>query len=391
MADRKQRRRRRRRAGLIEIVNGALTLMVLAILVAGGVVLYGVHSFYSDSTVGKDTNFLIDKGSGMSRVASELESEGLIANRFIFQLGGLALHKAHKIKAGEFRIAAGSTMADVWREITEGRPIEIAMTIPEGFTSWQVVNRLNREPRLTGEITAIPPEGSILPNTYDFEPGTTRQSVLERMQQAMKDKLAEVWAGRDPTLPLSSPQQLVTLASLVEKETGVPSERAKIAAVFVNRLKKHMRLQSDPTIIYGITKGEGALGRPLKKSEIEEETAYNTYQIDGLPPTPIANPGIDALMAAAHPDKTDALYFVAAGLDPSQGHLFSSTYAEQRKNVARLRKLEAQAAAEAASEATNAEQQLQEDEAKAAGDPTAGGEASEAGASGSKPPADAGQ
>jgi UPF0755 protein len=373
MAEPRQRRsRRRRRSGFIEIVNGALSLLVLAILVVGGLVVYGAHMFYADTTVKADTDFVVKRGTGMSDVAGDLEDKHLISNRWVFQLGGVALHKQRQLKAGEFRIAAGSSMADIWHELTEGKPIEFGITIPEGFTSWQVVSRLNEDNQLTGQITALPPEGSVLPQTYNYEPGMTRQSVLERMQAAMKDKVAKIWADRDPDLPFTSPQQLVTLASIVEKETGVPGERSQVAAVFINRLEKHMRLQSDPTIIYGITKGQGALGRPLKKSEIEAATAYNTYQIDGLPPTPIANPGADALMAAAHPAKTEDIYFVAAGLNPSDGHLFAASYAEHRKNVAKLRRLERQQAAAPAEEDTlAAEDQLEQQQAKAAGDTTA--------------------
>jgi UPF0755 protein len=249
-------------------------------------------------------------------------------------------------------------MSEILRELTTGTPIRYAVTIPEGWTSWQVVQRVNADERLTGTIDTLPPEGSILPGSYDYLPGDTRQSVIDRMQQAMTTALAEVWEDRDPDLPLASAAELLILASIVERETGVAAERPQVAAVFVNRLREGMRLQSDPTIIYGITLGQSTLDRGLRRSEIDKETPYNTYQIDGLPPTPIANPGIEALRAVAHPDSHDYLYFVAKGATPSEGHVFAETYAEHQQNVARYREIEAaaDAEAEAARQALEAEE-----------------------------------
>jgi UPF0755 protein len=242
--------------------------------------------------------------------------------------------------------------------------LRYAVTIPEGWTVWQAVNRINNDDQLTGSIGQLPQEGSILPGSYDYVPGDTRQSVLDKMQLAMTEALAEVWESRQPDLPLESPAELLTLASIVEKETGIASERPQIAAVFVNRLREGMRLQSDPTIIYGITKGQSTLDRGIRRSEIEEATPYNTYQIDGLPPTPIANPGIEALRAVANPDDHDYLYFVAKGATPSEGHVFAETYAEHQDNVARYREIAAEAAAQAEAEA--ARQALEAEQAQAA-------------------------
>jgi UPF0755 protein len=323
MPDRKRRSRQRR--GFVDFVNALLTLVVLGLLVAGGLFLYGVHSFYAAGPLKADTNFVVEKGNSLATVAERLEAQGLIDNRYIFEIGSWASKKQGALKAGEFRLAANASMADVLTELTEGKPIQHGVTIPEGFTVAQVVDRLNKDARLTGELTSIPPEGGILPQTYNFEPGVSRQSVLDKMVAAQQKAVAEVWANRDPDLPLQTPDQLVTLASIVEKETGVASERAHVAAVFLNRLQRHMRLQSDPTIIYGITKGEAPLGRPLKRSEVEAATPYNTYQVDGLPPTPIDNPGIDSLKAVAHPDDTKDIYFVAASTNPADGHLFAAT------------------------------------------------------------------
>jgi UPF0755 protein len=289
-------------------------------------------------------------------------------------MGGWAMRKQRDIKAGEFILPANASMASVLKEITEGTPIARRVTIPEGWTSWQVAQEIGKDAHiLTGELASPPAEGSILPGSYDYEREDTRQSVLEQMQAKMKAQLAEIWAACDPEVcgadaPVKTPEQLVTLASIVERETGVPTERGQVAAVFVNRLKRGMRLQSDPTIIYGITRGEAPLGRGLKRSEIEAQTPYNTYQIDGLPAGPIANPGIESLKATANPDDVDYLYFVAAGAVPSDGHLFASTYAEHRRNVAKYREVERQEAIEAEAEAEEAKDAIEAAEASEAGE-----------------------
>ncbi|OYW98907.1 MAG: hypothetical protein B7Z15_21620 [Rhizobiales bacterium 32-66-8] len=335
MNDRKARRPRRRSNGFVDILNGLLTLLVLGVLVVGGIFLYGASQFYGAGPLAEETTFRVESGSGLGSISTRLEEQGLINNRFVFQLGGRALARAAVIKAGDFRIPAGASMADILKELSEGTPIRYAVTIPEGWTAWEVIQRLNGSNDLTGELSSLPAEGSILPGSYDYVPGDTRQSVLDKMQTAMTTELAAVWAARQADLPIETPEQLLVLASIVEKETGVASERPQVAAVFVNRLREGMRLQSDPTIIYGITKGQSTLGRGLRRSEIEAQTPYNTYQIDGLPPTPIANPGVEALKAVANPDSNDYLYFVAKGALPSEGHVFAATYAEHRQNVAR--------------------------------------------------------
>ncbi|HTM78325.1 MAG TPA: endolytic transglycosylase MltG [Devosia sp.] len=367
MTDRKAKRSRpRRRNGLIEILNGFLTLAVLAMLVIGGGFLYIASQFYGDSAVPEDTTFLVQSGDTLGSVSERMENLHLISNRYIFDAGRRVANVQGTLKPGEFKIPAGASMSDILTELLQGKPILYAITVPEGFTAWQVVQRLNQDKNLVGEITALPPEGSILPNTYNFNPGDSRQSVLDTMQTAMTEELASVWETRRADLPIQTPEQLLVLASIVEKETGVATERPQVAAVFVNRLEKGMRLQSDPTIIYGITKGQAALGRGLKRSEIEAKTPYNTYQIDGLPPTPIANPGIDALKAVANPDSHDYLYFVAKGATPDQGHVFAATYKEHQANVAKFRAIEreqAQIEAEAAKAELEASQAAGADEA----------------------------
>jgi peptidoglycan lytic transglycosylase G len=215
--------------------------------------------------------------------------------------------------------------------------VQHSFTVAEGLTSEQIVARLLETTALAGQIKEIPREGTLMPETYKFTRGMERAQIIQRMQQAHKRALQEAWSHRSPDLPLTTPEQLVTLASIVEKETGKADERTRVAAVFVNRLKTKMRLQSDPTIIYGLTGGKGVLGRPIQKNEIDQATPYNTYVIDGLPPGPIANPGKASLEATATPARTKELYFVADG---TGGHTFSENYAEHQKSVARLRAIE---------------------------------------------------
>jgi UPF0755 protein len=249
----------------------------------------------------------------------------------------IALKARGELKYGEYQFSKNASIADIVDTIIEGKVVQHAFTVPEGLTSEQIVARLLESTALTGQIKEIPREGTLLPETYRFTRGMTREQIIQRMQQAHRRVLQDVWEHRMPDLPVKTPEQLVTLASIVEKETGRADERTRVAAVFVNRLKTRMRLQSDPTIIYGLTGGKGSLGRPIQKNEIEQPTPYNTYVIDGLPPGPIANPGRASLEAAANPARTKEIYFVADG---SGGHVFSDTYAEHQKNVARLRGIE---------------------------------------------------
>jgi UPF0755 protein len=249
----------------------------------------------------------------------------------------LVLKAREDLKAGEYQFKAHASVHDVVATIVDGRVVMHQFSVPEGLTSEQIVARLLDEDVLTGNIKEIPREGSLLPDTYNFARGLTREQLIQHMQQAQQRLIKEVWDHRAPDLPIKTPDQLVVLASIVEKETGKPDERTRVAAVFVNRLKQKMRLQSDPTIIYGLVGGKGTLGRPIMRSEIDQPTPYNTYQIDGLPPGPIANPGRASLEAAANPARTRELYFVADG---SGGHAFAETYEQHQKNVARLRQME---------------------------------------------------
>ncbi|MCQ3941873.1 MAG: endolytic transglycosylase MltG, partial [Alphaproteobacteria bacterium] len=275
---------------------------------------------------------------GVRDIAELLAREGVISEPWVFIGGALALKaRGEDLKFGEYQFASRSSMRDVAETIIEGKVVQHMLTLPEGLTSEQIVARLLENEVLTGNIREIPREGSLLPESYRFTRGTTREQMIQRMQQAQARVIKEVWDRRMPDLPLRRPEDLITLASIVEKETGKPEERTRVAAVFLNRLKQNMKLQSDPTIIYGLVGGKGSLGRPILKSEIEQPTPYNTYVIAGLPPGPIANPGRASLEAAVNPARTKELYFVADG---TGGHAFAENYDQHLRNVARLRALE---------------------------------------------------
>ena len=237
------------------------------------------------------------------------------------------------MKFGEYQIPAGASMREILELLNRGGNVLRQVVVPEGLTSWQVVELLKGEEGLTGEVAEVPAEGSLAPAGYDFQRGVDRTELLGRMEERQREVVAAAWEGRAAGLPLESPEELLTLASIVEKETGVPEERPRVAQVFVNRLKKGMRLQTDPTVIYGITKGEGPLGRGLRASELAVATPYNTYVRPGLPPGPIANPGAEAIEAAANPEPGDYLYFVADG---SGGHAFAKTLEEHNRNALAL-------------------------------------------------------
>ena len=253
--------------------------------------------------------------------------------------------KSLELKAGEYEIKKNASIREVVEIIAQGKSVLYKVSLPEGLTSQQIVERLKAEPNLTGEITEVPAEGTLLPDTYRFSKGMPRQEILDRMKAEQQRLLASLWESRQAGLPVDSVEKAVTLASIVEKETGRADERQRVAAVFVNRLRKPMRLQSDPTIIYGIVGGQGSLGRPITRADIEQKTAYNTYTINGLPPGPICNPGRPALEATLNPAKSTDLYFVADG---SGGHKFSATLDEHNDAVANWRKVERDARAKEA-------------------------------------------
>jgi UPF0755 protein len=323
------------------VVGNAIITLVLVVMIGGGAAyVYGKQKIEAPGPLGEDKVVNIPARAGMSDIADILQREGVIDNnRWAFIGSVFALKARADLKPGEYSFQKNASLRDVIGTIVEGKVVQHAVTIPEGLTSEQIVARLTENDIFTGNIREIPAEGTLLPETYKFPRGTTREQVIARMQQTQKRVLAEIWERRNPDIPVKSPDQLVTLASIVEKETGKPDERSRVAAVFVNRLRQKIKLQSDPTIIYGLVGGKGTLGRPIRRSEILQPSTYNTYVIDGLPRGPIANPGRASLEAAANPARTRDLFFVADG---TGGHAFTETYDQHQKNVARLRTMEKQ-------------------------------------------------
>ncbi len=339
--------------GLIRFVSGVLTLLLVIMVMVGALSALLYHQFESAGPLPVSRVVAIPKGEGRIEIATRLERQGIISNRWTFIASYLLRNALSdspvELKAGEYAIKKHASMADVLNTLVRGKGILLKLTIPEGLTSQQIVERVRGEPDLDGEITDIPQEGSLLPDTYRFSKGMARQELLERMQVEMQRYLAQAWANRQADLPLKSPQEAIIFASIVEKETGRPDERSRVAGVFMNRLRTGMRLQSDPTVIYGIAGGQGRLGRPITRADLRQQSAHNTYQIKGLPPTPICNPGRSAIDAALKPAETKELYFVADG---SGGHAFSTTLTQHNAAVSNWRKVERGRRAAAARAAT---------------------------------------
>lgn len=382
------------------IASNALTFLMIGLFLLGGLIMWGRSQYVSAGPLDTAICVQVDRGSNMRRVSQKLEEQGAVSSAAIFRIGADYEDKTQDLKAGSFLVEAGTSMAGIVDTVTRGgastcgtevvyrigvnrvsvqvreldpatnRFVEQAQFTPgadevptaytekkedadtrfrvalaEGVTSWQVVNALNSIDVLEGEVPAVPAEGMLAPDSYEVSPGDARSAVLSRMVAAQEAFIAAAWEARDGNLPIDSPEELLTLASIIEKETAVADERRQVASVFVNRLNQGMRLQTDPTVIYGITKGEGVLGRGLRRSELRRETPWNTYVIPGLPPTPIANPGRASLMAAAQPDQTPYIFFVADG---TGGHAFAVTLAEHNANVAVWRRIEAERGAAAA-------------------------------------------
>jgi UPF0755 protein len=341
------RRSKRARHPLVVAGNAIITVLVLIAVGAGFSFIVGKQRFDAPGPLASEKIVNVSRG-GIRDISDQLQREGVIDQPLLFMAGVFVLKARDDLKAGEYQFNKQASLRQVVETLIEARVVQHPITIPEGLTSEQIVARLLENPVLIGNIKEIPREGTLLPDTYHFPRGFTRERILQLMQQAHQRVLKDVWEYRSPDLPLRSPEQLVILASIVEKETGKPEERTRVASVFVNRLKQKMKLQSDPTIIYGLVGGKGALGRPILRSEIDQPTPYNTYVIDGLPPAPIANPGRASLESAAKPARTKELYFVADG---TGGHVFSENYEQHQKNVARLRVIEQQQRESSAAEA----------------------------------------
>ena len=373
--------------------NMISVLAVLLFLAAGGV-LWGQRSYQAAGPLAEPMCVKVDPGSNFGRLSRQLEARGAVSSGAILRLGADYSGKSQELKAGSFLVEPGASMSQIvdavtkggastcgteviyrvgvnqllaqvreldpgtnqfeevaefrigeegapaaYREVRDAADTRYRVAVAEGVTSWQVVNALSTLDLLDGDVADVPPEGALAPDSYEVRPGDTRASVIDRMVSAQSARVAEAWAARDPAVPLATPEELVTLASIIEKETAVAEERRQVSSVFVNRLRDGMRLQTDPTVIYGITEGRGVLGRGLRASELRSRTPWNTYVIDGLPPTPIANPGMASLLAAGQPDETPYLFFVADG---TGGHAFAETLAEHNENVARWRRIERQ-------------------------------------------------
>ncbi|MEM7216071.1 MAG: endolytic transglycosylase MltG [Pseudomonadota bacterium] len=357
------KRSKNSRHGFILMLNFAMSCLVFATVALCGVVFIGKYVFEKEGPLQAPQTVLIEEGSSVARITRKLIANGVIGDDLgfgfsdaIFRAGVRAHRSQTSLKAGEYLFTPQMSMYDVMDTIRSGKGILHKVSLPEGLTVFQIFNRLADHEILEGDLPEeLPPEGSLMPDTYPFQRGTTRKEVIQRMKQAQEEFLKSVWERRIAGLPISTPEELVILASIVEKETGRADERPRVASVFINRLNRGMKLQSDPTIIYGIFGGEGKpKGRPIYQSDIDKATPYNTYSIPALPPGPIANPGRAALEAVANPSRTDDLFFVANG---SGGHVFAKTLSEHNSNVARWRAIEKQRKAEAAEKAEEAQSQ----------------------------------
>ena len=322
-------------------------MALIAVVIGGAVLYWGTSQFEAEGPLQTEATFMVPRGGGLQSISTGLEGQGIIANAQVFQAGVRLSGEGGGLRAGEYAFAPGVSMRQVMETLREGRSIQHSVSVPEGWTVDQIWARLEANETLIGDLPERPAEGSLLPDTYTFTRGESRADVVQRMLEAQASAVEEIWASRAEGLPVETIEEFVTLASIVERETGVAEERPHVASVFVNRLRDGMRLQSDPTFIYGIWGGAGKPSdQPLLRSHIDSETPYNTYLIDGLPPGPIANPGRAALEAVANPLDTDDYYFVADG---TGGHAFAGTLDEHNANVRAYR--DAMAAQEASPEA----------------------------------------
>ncbi|GLQ24908.1 aminodeoxychorismate lyase [Algimonas ampicilliniresistens] len=328
--------RRKNRVTLVIVALGGLITLGIGLLIAGYSYLNYRYERAPDPSAETAITFDVPRGSGLSSIANRLEDAGLIDNADVFKLVTRMRGNEANFKAGEFAVIPGASMASIYDHLANGRAILYPFTAPEGMTSAQIVRALDSTMTLVDDEPTIPPEGTLLPETYLTPRGMTQSALLTKMSNAQTALLDELWDKRAPDLPIKTKQDAIILASVVEKETGIGMERDKVAGVFINRLRRGIRLQSDPTIIYGITQGE-PIGRRIYQSEIDRVTDWNTYQIPALPKTPICNPGADAIRAVLNPAETDALFFVADG---TGGHAFAATLQEHERNVAKWRKIQ---------------------------------------------------
>ncbi len=319
------------------IAANAFSFLIVVLIALGGLVAWGQGQFRDAGPLAEDTVIEVPKGATLGAVSEELLKIGAISHGQIFRIGAKYTDRADRLKFGEYVLPVGVSMDEILDILVQGKSIQYFVTLPEGMYISEIIARINAASDLTGVIETLPPEGMLAPNTYSFQRGDTRQSVVDRMLAAQVAILDEAWAGRAPDLPLKSKEELLIMASIVESEAGGAGEWGLVASVFYNRMNANIRLQADATIRYGLTMGKERLRRGLRESELAKDTPYNTYKIDGLTPTPISNPGRDAIMATANPEISKFYYFV---LDGSGGHAFASNLREHNANVAAWRKIE---------------------------------------------------
>lgn len=312
------------------------SLIILAVLGAG-VLLWADDAFTRPGPSAEDSVIILPRGAGLDEIARRLGQARIIDSPWLFRIGVRLSGAARDLQAGEFLFTAGLSAEGVMNHLLRGRPVARRLTVPEGMTSRRVVELIDAAAGLEGFIVGLPDEGALLPETYHYALGDYRAEMVQRMTAAMTETLAALWSARQDGLPFKTPFDALILASMVERETALADERRHVAGVFINRLRRGMRLQSDPTVIYGLTGGETALERPLRRADLKHDSPYNTYRIRGLPPGPIANPGRSSIAAVLDPLATKDLYFVADG---AGGHVFARTLAEHNRNVAKWRKLQ---------------------------------------------------
>ncbi|MGO9173781.1 MAG: endolytic transglycosylase MltG [Rhodomicrobium sp.] len=343
--------RQRPQHPLIVFFNRLMTFLLIVMICVAGLFYLIRRQFDLPGPLAYPTVFVVPRGEGVSAIARRLEQDGIINDRWTFFIASRYFKVYDKIKAGEYNIKVNASLRDVLDTLVEGKSILYGVAIPEGMTSYQIVERLKAHPDLVGDIAEIPAEGSLLPDTYRFARGTSREELIRRMQGEQKKFIEGLWPARSRELQGAKPEDVINIAAIVEKEASHADERPRVAAVYWNRLKKGMPLQADPTIIYGASSGKGTLGRPILRSELDDDdNPYNTYKNKGLPPTPIANPGRAAIEAALNPAKTSELYFVADG---TGGHAFAESYADHQRNVAKWRHIEKEREDEAPAAANN--------------------------------------
>jgi UPF0755 protein len=327
---------------LKKIILSLLSIGFLAALAVGIWLALAIQNAASPGPLTEEKIILIEKGMGVSSIAQRLETENIIESALVFKILSRIDGNTRPLKAGEYQFLPAVPMADALEKMRKGEVYDRKVTFPEGVTSWQIVQTLKSLSDMAGDIADVPAEGTLLPDTYHYILNEDRAGLIAKMKDAMDKTLAELWPAREEGLPVANEKEALVLASIVEKETGVAAERKKVAGVFINRLRRGMPLQSDPTVIYGVTKGEvddaglGPLGRRLLSKDLQEDSPYNTYTRNGLPPTPIANPGRASIEAVLHPEKHDYIYFVADG---TGGHVFARTLEEHNRNVANWRRI----------------------------------------------------